>query len=122
MSVLRKAARAKERKDIKDRYGKSTHQISNCLNCGAALNYGETDYESVYKCPYCKTEYHIDRLGKVEEYKVKIQVMGEIREFYVDTISMENQILCIERYIDGYPNRKCSIQEGILTLTLKSYR
>jgi len=63
---------------------------TNCLNCGAVLEYGTNDYESIAKCHYCGTEYHIDRLGKVEEYKVKLQIMGAIHEFYISEVRLKN--------------------------------
>lgn len=59
---------------------------TNCKNCGAPLSYGKNKYESIAKCKYCNTEYHIDRLGKIEEYKVKIELFGEIHEFYISEV------------------------------------
>lgn len=60
---------------------------TNCANCGAPLIYSNDRYGSIAKCQYCKTQYHIDRLGEIEEYKVKIMFMGKIREFYISDIS-----------------------------------
>lgn len=57
--------------------------ITNCKNCGAILHFSEKDYGKKAICDYCHTEYHIDLLGRVEEYKVKLDVLGEIREFYI---------------------------------------
>lgn len=56
---------------------------TNCKNCGAPLHYDETNYGKVAKCEYCRQEYHIDNLGRIEEYKVKLEIMGEVKEFYI---------------------------------------
>ena len=56
---------------------------TNCKNCGAPLTYHKTDYGKTTKCKYCRQEYHIDLLGRVEEYKVKLEFMGEIKDFYI---------------------------------------
>ena len=56
---------------------------TNCKNCGAPLHYNETNYGKTSKCEYCGTEYHIDKLGRIEEYKIKIEFMGEIKEYYI---------------------------------------
>lgn len=56
---------------------------TNCKNCGASLHYDETKYGKKVRCQYCRQEYHIDWLGRVEEYKVKLEVLGEIKEFYI---------------------------------------
>lgn len=61
---------------------------TNCLNCGAPLHYTETDYGRISKCEHCGTEYHIDELDRVEEYKVKIKIMGEVVDFYIDNMKM----------------------------------
>lgn len=61
---------------------------TNCLNCGAPLHYTETDYGKTSICEHCGTEYHIDQLGRVEEYKVKIKVMGKVIDFYVTNMKM----------------------------------
>lgn len=60
----------------------------NCKNCGACLTYGTNEYESTAKCEYCGSEYHIDRLGKIEEYKVKMDIMGSVREFYIEEVTV----------------------------------
>lgn len=65
-------------------------EYRNCLNCGAPLNYGKSDYENIARCVYCGTEYHIDRLGKIEEYKVKLMVFGKIKEFYICDLNFHN--------------------------------
>lgn len=61
---------------------------TNCLNCGAPLEYTETDYGRTSKCKYCGTEYHIDELGRVEEYKVKIKIRGRVIDFYISDMEM----------------------------------
>lgn len=62
---------------------------TNCLNCGSPLHYDETSYGSIAKCEYCGTEYHIDKLGRVEEYKVKIKIQGKIVDFYIEEMRVE---------------------------------
>lgn len=60
---------------------------TNCKNCGAPLHY---DLKSrIAKCEYCSTEYHLDDLGRIEEYKVEIEVYGQRRTFYINSISQE---------------------------------
>ena len=51
---------------------------TNCINCGAPLKNG--------KCEYCGTEYHLDSLGQVKEYKVKVNIMGQEKDFYIGKI------------------------------------
>ena len=58
-------------------------RVSNCINCGAVMEYSKQDYGNMYKCPYCGTEHHIDLLGRIEEYKVKFMFMGHIFEAYL---------------------------------------
>lgn len=74
---------------------------TNCKNCGAPLIYGINNYESIAKCKYCNTEYHIDRLGKIEEYKVKLEILGIIREFYLSEIKVEPIDGICYRNLDG---------------------
>lgn len=62
--------------------------LTNCTNCGAPLNFKEQDYGKLAKCSYCDTEYHLDLLGRVEEYKVKLKIMGEVKEFYISEIKV----------------------------------
>ena len=62
---------------------------TNCMNCGSPLHYDETNYGSTAKCAYCDTEYHIDKLGRVEEYKVKLKMQGHIISFYIGTMTYE---------------------------------
>ena len=42
-------------------------RVSNCINCGAVMEYSKQDYGNMYKCPYCGTEHHIDLLGRIED-------------------------------------------------------
>ena len=65
------------------------NERTNCLNCGSPLHYDETSYGSTAKCEYCGTEYHIDKLGRVEEYKVKIKIQGKIVDFYIGEMRVE---------------------------------
>lgn len=74
---------------------------TNCKNCGAPLEYDRTKYGKTTKCKYCRTEYHIDLLGRVEEYKVKLEIMGEIREFYIGEIEVHPIVTDAFRGIDG---------------------
>lgn len=67
---------------------------TNCHNCGAPLKYDEKNYGSTAKCKYCNTEYHIDNLGRIEEYKVKLMFYGKIVTFYVGSVMVESP--CIE--------------------------
>lgn len=76
-------------------------EYRNCLNCGAPLQYDETNYGSIAKCKYCKTEYHIDKLGRVEEYKVKLKLQNKIISFYIGEIRYEPIILDTSRLVDG---------------------
>ena len=62
---------------------------TNCTNCGAVMQYSEQYYGKMYKCPYCKTEHHIDLLGRIEEYKVKFLWMGHIVEAYLTSYGCE---------------------------------
>jgi len=55
---------------------------TNCINCGAPLKNG--------KCEYCGTEYHLDSLGQVNEYKVKVNIMGQEKDFYIGKIEKQS--------------------------------
>lgn len=59
------------------------NEKTNCLNCGAALNYTKNEYGKKAICKYCGTGYDIDLLGRIEQYKVTLLVRGKIRQFYV---------------------------------------
>ena len=74
---------------------------TNCKNCGAPLHYDKNDYGKTAICEYCNTEYHIDLYGRVEEYKVKLEIMGKIKEFYIGEWAMHP--LCTDGYrgLDG---------------------
>lgn len=61
----------------------------NCKNCGAVMEYSTQYYGKMYKCPYCKTEHHIDLLGRIEDYKVKFMWMGHLVEAYLTCYGME---------------------------------
>ena len=61
---------------------------TNCINCGAPLHYTETDYGRTSRCEHCLTEYHIDELGRVKENLVKIKLLGQVVEFYIQSISV----------------------------------
>lgn len=94
----------------------------NCMNCNAPLHYDETNYGNVAKCGYCGSEYHIDKLGRVEEYKVKLKMHNKIVHFYIGSMQYEPSILhtsyitsngeCRYKLVDDVPN---------ITLELHSY-
>lgn len=58
---------------------------TNCKNCGAVLHYDIKNRLAI--CDYCSTEYHLDNLGRIEEYKVEIEVFGQRRTFYIESIT-----------------------------------
>lgn len=93
---------------------------TNCLNCGAPLHYNETNYGSIAKCSYCDTEYHIDKLGRVEEYKVKLKMHNRIISFYIGSMQYEPTMLETTRLCD---RERTYIMSGVpnITLTLHSY-
>ena len=62
---------------------------TNCINCGAVMEYSKQNYGSLYKCPYCNTEHHIDLLGRIEEYKVRFMWYGKIIEAYLSNYGCE---------------------------------
>lgn len=94
---------------------------TNCMNCGAPLHYDETSYGSTAKCAYCDTEYHIDKLGRVEEYKVKLKMQGHIISFYIGTMTYEPPPMETYRTYSGemYFVPVCSCPN--ITLELHSY-
>jgi len=53
---------------------------TNCINCGAVLHGTQ--------CAYCGTEYHLDDLGRIKEYFVKLEIFGRKMEFYVNSIGI----------------------------------
>ena len=60
-----------------------------CMNCGNSINYNEIE-NGVYVCPFCRTKYHIDKLGYIEEYKVKLMFMGHLLECYLSSYGVES--------------------------------
>lgn len=89
---------------------------TNCKNCGAPLHYDKSNYGEIAKCEYCDTEYHIDLLGRIEEYKIKIEFMGKIKEYYI--WDWEIKPIILDNYInsDGKMIRNKSIYKSKLTL------
>lgn len=65
-------------------------KVEKCHNCGASLEYNEKDYNGEVTCKYCHTKYHLDALGKVEEYKVKLMIFGVVREFYIESVTIDS--------------------------------
>ena len=93
---------------------------TNCCNCGAVMQYSTQHYGGMYKCPYCGTEHHIDLLGRIEEYKVKLMWQGHLIEAWLETIEFEPQY---DEYItiDGMYKRYMAGGSPRLTLTLTGY-
>ena len=50
------------------------------------MQYSKQNYGSLYKCEYCGTEHHIDLLGRIEEYKVKLMWQGHLIEAYLNYV------------------------------------
>ena len=63
---------------------------TNCINCGAPLK--------DKKCEYCGTEYTLDNYGQINEYKVKLNILGHEKEFYIGEI--ERHSICSGFYRD----------------------
>ena len=74
---------------------------TNCANCGAVLEYQEKNYGSVLSCPYCKTEYHIDKLGKFDEYKIEFEYMGRRVRGYVGDVKFHKVFNDVGRNLKG---------------------
>ena len=83
--------------------------LTNCTNCGAPLKFKEEDYGKLAKCSYCDTEYHLDLLGRVEEYKVKLKIMGEVKEFYISEIEREPELIDCNYLYDNNSHRYSTI-------------
>ena len=66
---------------------------TNCINCGAPLH---SD-----KCEYCGTEYHIDNYGQINEYKVKLNILGEEKKFYIGKVEKNSIYGDCKRNING---------------------
>ena len=60
-----------------------------CMNCGTSIDYNKIE-NGVYICPYCRNKYHIDKLGYIEEYKVKLMFMGHLLECYLSSYGVES--------------------------------
>ena len=93
----------------------------NCINCGALLHYDETSYGKLSKCKYCGTEYHIDMLGRVEEYKVKLKLYNKIIYCYVNSITVQPPEVDTFRTIDGKCHRYVLNSNPQIELNLFSY-
>lgn len=94
---------------------------TNCMNCGSPLHYDETSYGSTAKCAYCDTEYHIDKLGRVEEYKVKLKMQGHIISFYIGTMTYQPAPIETYRTLDGDMHFVPVCSCPTITLELYSY-
>ena len=90
---------------------------TNCKNCGAPLKYDLNN--RIATCQYCNTEYHLDNLGRIEEYKVELEIMGQKRIFYIDCVTIEPVYVDVYRTISG---EICITRENdIIELKLTSY-
>ena len=91
---------------------------TNCKNCGAPLNYDLNNRMAT--CQYCNTEYHLDNLGRIEEYKVELEIMGQRRKFYISCVTVEPIYTEMSRnFIDG--NLSFIRGNDIIKLELISY-
>lgn len=91
--------------------------IVNCKNCGAPLHYNLKNRMAT--CDYCSSEYHLDNLGIIEEYKVELDVFGKREKFYISNVEIENT--CEEyRTLDGRLNRVLH-KRPIIQITLINY-
>lgn len=72
------------------------------------MEYSKQYYGSLYKCPYCGTEHHIDLLGRIEEYKVKFMWQGHLFEAYLTSFRVDYCSPIETTYI-GYDGRSCYI-------------
>ena len=75
---------------------------TNCINCGAPLH--------SCKCEYCGTEYHMDSYNRISEYKVKLNIMGQEKEFYIGKVENHRFFTDCQRSADGRLslNGKCN--------------
>jgi len=80
---------------------------TNCINCGAVLHGTQ--------CAYCGTEYHLDDLGRIKEYFVKLEIFGQKMEFYVNSIEVRNDNYEEFRNLSGVVGR---IKTGLPTMEL----
>lgn len=67
---------------------------SNCINCGAPIHNS--------KCDYCGTEYNLDAFGQINEYKIKLNIMGKEKEFYISNIEKHSIWLSGNRNLQGH--------------------
>ena len=91
------------------------YKMTNCKNCGSALH---NQNSKLCKCDYCGTEYHLDDLGRIEEYKVKLDVMGREMWFYISEIECE-PITIDCTYLDCVNSRRI-VERNDLKITLVS--
>ena len=89
-----------------------------CMNCGNSINYNEIE-NGVYVCPFCRTKYHIDKLGYIEEYKVKLMFMGHLLECYLNTYTVEQTPMCATYITDSY--ERYILQPPTITLEFTGY-
>lgn len=90
---------------------------TNCKNCGGILNYDRKS--RLATCHYCGTEYHLDNLGRLEEYKIELEIYGQRRKFYIEQVTVQ-PIFDVMRDIRGN-FCKDVIRENEIKLELISY-
>lgn len=73
--------------------------MTNCINCGATLHYSNND--TICKCVYCDTEYHINQEGKINEYCIELEIMGQKRKFYISELKFNKLFGSCGRNING---------------------
>lgn len=89
---------------------------TNCKNCGGTIKH-EIDKKR-FICPYCGTEYHLDNLGRIEEYKVDIEIFGETKKFYISSANMGESVVYSDTYRDINGNFKINKVKPKIKLTL----
>lgn len=93
-----------------------------CSNCGASLDVSKTT-SGVCTCEFCRTKYHIDEYGMVEEYRVKLKIFGKTMWFYLE--SMRAESAPVETYRDINGNMRTYIPDNYMPnfeLTMRSYK
>lgn len=99
------------------------HQINqtNCKNCGSVLHFDREHKLAI--CEYCSSEYHLDNLGMIEEYKVELEVMGERMTFYINCITVEPEYFELETTcLNEFNNAVVKRNKDTIKLELVSYR
>lgn len=77
----------------------------NCINCGAVLHYENN--KAI--CDYCKSEYLLDQLGRIEQYKVELEIFGKKHKFYISKLELKS--LFKDSYIDMTTGRLIKVNK-----------